>query len=70
MFCKPDPEVAPVLHKDPGLLQQLPVTGLELAADINARLGQQLAHGSTPKLVEQSDTGGHDLHAAVLKQPW
>lgn len=41
------------------------VTGLELVAVDDIELEQQLVHGSTAQLVEQSHTGKHALHSLL-----
>ena len=67
-FHKLDPGLVLVLHKGPGPSHTLTVTGLELAAVMEAQIGQQLAHGSTPNPVEQSDPGAHALHDVAVEQ--
>ena len=54
-----------VLFKEPGLLHSLAVTVVELAAVTAIELEQQLAHGSPPDLMEQSDIGEHTLHTVA-----
>ena len=46
------------------------MTGSELAAVIRPGVGEQLAHWSASKLMEQSDTGGLHAVAACAALKW